>query len=142
MPALGVARVPSLDTTPAGRLFQAVSTLLQNLSFRRPLLIVVEDLHWADTSTRELLALLARQQPGDIVLLLTLRTDESPAPEGLARYVAKLVRRSDHRVSLQPLSRDQQAPRSATSSACRRADGCSTTSMPAPRATRSSPRSC
>ncbi len=109
VPALGVHEMPSLDNNRAGRLFQAVSTLLQNLSFRRPLLIVVEDLHWADTSTRELLALLARQQPGDIVLLLTLRTDESPAPEGLARYVAELVRRGDHRVSLQPLSREQQA---------------------------------
>ena len=31
-------------------------------------------------STRELLALLARQQQGDVVLLLTLRTDEAPVP--------------------------------------------------------------
>ena len=66
-------------------------------------------MHWADTSTRELLALLARQQQGDVVLLLTLRTDESPAPAGLSRYLAELVRRGDHRVALQPLSREQQA---------------------------------
>ena len=109
VPALGDQEVPALDSNRSGRLFQAISTLLQNLSFRRPLLIVIEDLHWADTSTRELLALIARQQPGDVVLLLTLRTDESPAPAGVARYVAELVRRSDHRVSLQPLSREQQA---------------------------------
>ena len=75
----------------------------------RPLVVVVEDVHWADTSTRELLALLARQQQGDVVLLLTLRTDESPAPAGLTRYLAELVRRGDHRVALQPLSREQQA---------------------------------
>ena len=109
VPALGDQEVPALDSNRSSRLFQAISTLLQNVSFRRPLLIVIEDLHWADTSTRELLALIARQQPGDVVLLLTLRTDESPAPAGLARYVAELVRRSDHRVSLQPLSREQQA---------------------------------
>ena len=72
-------------------------------------MVVVEDVHWADTSTRELLALLARQQQGDVVLLLTLRTDESPAPAGLTRYLAELVRRGDHRVALQPLSREQQA---------------------------------
>ena len=70
---------------------------------------MVEDVHWADTSTRELLALLTRQQQGDVVLLLTLRTDESPTPAGLTRYLAELVRRGDHRVALQPLSREQQA---------------------------------
>ncbi len=108
-PALGVGDVPPLDSARPSRLFQAVSTLLQNLSFRRPLVVVIEDVHWADTSTRELLALLTRQQQGDVVLLLTLRTDESPAPVGLTRYLAELVRRGDHRVALQPLSREQQA---------------------------------
>ena len=109
VPALGAQEVSEVDSSRASRLFQAFSTLLQNLSFRRPLLVVVEDVHWADTSTRELLALIARQQQGDVVLLLTLRTDESPAPAGLSRYLAELVRRSDHRVTLQPLSREQQA---------------------------------
>ena len=109
VPALGVADVLAVDSARSPRLFQAVSALLQNLSFRRPLVIVVEDVHWADTSTRELLALLARQQPGDVVLLLTLRTDESPAPAGLTRYLAELVRSGDRRVSLRPLSREQQA---------------------------------
>jgi DNA-binding CsgD family transcriptional regulator/tetratricopeptide (TPR) repeat protein len=108
--------VPALldeDATPAvmgaGRLFQAFSALLQNLSLRRPLLLVIEDVHWADTSTRELLAALARQQQGPILLVLTLRSDESPAPPGLARYVAELVRRGDARIPLAPLSRDEQA---------------------------------
>ena len=108
-PALGVPAAAGHDSTRAPRLFQAVSSLLQNLSLTRPLVVVVEDVHWADTSTRELLALLARQQQGDIVLLLTLRTDESPAPPGLSRYLAELVRRGDHRVMLRPLSREQQA---------------------------------
>ena len=109
VPALGVGEQPVLDSARSPRLFQAVSALLQNLSFRRPLVVVIEDVHWADTSTRELLALLTRQQQGDVVLLLTLRTDESPAPAGLTRYLAELVRRGDHRVALQPLSREQQA---------------------------------
>jgi ATP/maltotriose-dependent transcriptional regulator MalT len=109
VPALGVDDVHTLDGARSARLFQGVSSLLQNLSFRRPLLVVVEDVHWADTSTRELLALLARQQSGDVVLLLTLRSDESPMPSGLGRYLAELVRRGERRVVLQPLSRDQQA---------------------------------
>jgi DNA-binding NarL/FixJ family response regulator len=109
VPALGVPEGSEPDTTRSPRLFQAVSSLLQNLSFQHPLVLVVEDVHWADTSTRELLALLARQQQGDIVLLLTLRTDESPPPAGLSRYLAELVRRGEHRIRLQPLSREQQA---------------------------------
>jgi ATP/maltotriose-dependent transcriptional regulator MalT len=109
VPAIGMDDAAGTDASRSPLMFQAISTLLQNLSFRRPLLLVVEDVQWADPSTRELLALLARQQQGDVVLLLTLRTDESPTPEGLARYLAELVRRSDHRIALQPLSRDQQA---------------------------------
>jgi ATP/maltotriose-dependent transcriptional regulator MalT len=109
VPALAVDDLPALDSGRSPRLFQAFTALLQHLSFRRPLLVVVEDVHWADTSTRELLALVARQQVGDIALLLTVRTDESPMPPGLPRYLAELVRRGERRVTLQPLSRDQQA---------------------------------
>jgi DNA-binding NarL/FixJ family response regulator len=108
-PALGVPDTAGSDGVRAPRLFHALSTLLQNLSFKHPLVLVVEDVHWADTSTRELLAMLARQQQGDIVLLLTLRTDESPTPAGLSRYLAELVRRGERRITLRPLSREQQA---------------------------------
>jgi DNA-binding CsgD family transcriptional regulator len=109
VPALGVADVAAVDGARSARLIQGVSALLQNLSFRRPLVLVIEDVHWADTSTRELLALLTRQQSGDVVLLLTLRSDESPMAAGLVRYLAELVRRGERRVVLQPLTRDQQA---------------------------------
>ncbi len=100
---------PAPLTHGSSRLLQALSTLLQRRSAVRPLVLVVEDVHWSDTSTRELLAALARQQPGAILLLLTLRSDESPAPTGLARYVAELARSGEQRVRLDPLTRDQQA---------------------------------
>jgi DNA-binding CsgD family transcriptional regulator/tetratricopeptide (TPR) repeat protein len=100
---------PTSGSLGASRLFQALSELLQQLSFRRPVVLVVEDVHWADVSTRELLALLARQQHGAVLLLLTLRTDESTAPPGLARYLAELARRGDQHVRLAPLTRDEQA---------------------------------
>ena len=106
---LGPDEAATPGSASASRLFQALSTLLQQLSFRRPLVLVIEDVHWADTSTRELLALLARQQRGAVVLLLTLRSDESPVPPGLTRYVAELARRGEQRVHLGPLTRDEQA---------------------------------
>ncbi len=98
---------PTPDGT--GRLFAALSSLLTNLSFRRPLLLVVEDVHWADTSTRELLAVLGRQQRGSVLLLLTVRSDETPVPSGLGRYVAELARGGAARISLSPLTRSEQA---------------------------------
>jgi ATP/maltotriose-dependent transcriptional regulator MalT len=93
----------------SSRLFQALCAVLDGLSQRRPFVLVVEDLHWADRSTREMLALLAHQLRGGVLLLLTLRTDESPREPGMARFVAELGRRSDRHIVLQPLTREQQA---------------------------------
>jgi predicted ATPase len=76
---------------------------------RRPLVLVLEDMHWADRSTRELIALLARQQHGDIVIAMSVRTDESQVPPGLAGYLADSVRYTDHRLVIDPLSREEQA---------------------------------
>ncbi len=56
-------------------------------------LVVVEDLHWADPSTRELLALLVEQLRGRVLLVLTVRTDEVLGDAGMGRFVAELTRR-------------------------------------------------
>lgn len=59
------------------RLFERVLTLLSDLSARAPLLLVLEDIHWADESSRMLLAFLAvrmRDQP--ILVVATLRAEE------------------------------------------------------------------
>ena len=79
--------------TGSSRLFQALSDACSSgLSSRRPLVLVVEDVHWADTSTRELLALLARQQPGDVLLLLTAAHRRvAGADRAWPGYVAELV---------------------------------------------------
>ncbi len=109
-PALSGELAP-LDSgaSSSTRLYQALASLFRALADRRPLVLVLEDMHWADRSTRELVALLARQQHADIVLVVSVRTDESPVPPGLAGYLAELVRRTDHRVVIQPLTREEQA---------------------------------
>jgi class 3 adenylate cyclase/tetratricopeptide (TPR) repeat protein len=59
------------------RLFVRVSGLLAGLAARAPLVVVLEDLHWADESSRELLTFLAirlREEP--VILLGTLRDED------------------------------------------------------------------
>ena len=48
------------DSSAQGRLFEHVLLLLERLATRTPLLVVAEDVHWADRSTLELLGFLAR----------------------------------------------------------------------------------
>src|SRR4051812_3431512 len=62
MPALGGgAPVPAgRDPGAQGRLFEATLMLLRELGDDAPVLLVLEDIHWADSSTRALLAYLAR----------------------------------------------------------------------------------
>jgi predicted ATPase len=59
---------------PAGqaaqaRLFELLLRLLARLSERTPVALVVEDLHWADRSTRDLLAFLVRNLRRERILL-------------------------------------------------------------------------
>jgi class 3 adenylate cyclase len=59
------------------RLYEALLTLLQFAAEQRGLLLILEDLHWADASTRELLDYLARRVRRSRILILgTYRSDE------------------------------------------------------------------
>ncbi len=74
------------------RLFVRVLDLLTGLATRSPVVLVLEDLHWADDSSRELLAFLAvrlRDQP--VMLVGTLREEELPGRVG--QWLAELERR-------------------------------------------------
>ncbi|MER7842405.1 AAA family ATPase [Kitasatospora sp. NPDC096077] len=55
---------------------QAVRSLLTAIG---PVVLVIEDLHWADEATRELLLLLARDVPEQLGLVLTHRAEDLPA---------------------------------------------------------------
>jgi len=76
-PQLGDAAPPQPDQTGKLRLFEAVVAILGDAARENGLLLVVEDIHWADPSTRELLDYLTRRLRAERVLLLaTLRSDE------------------------------------------------------------------
>src|SRR5262249_29763627 len=61
----------------------ALLTILLRIAAQQPVLFVMEDLHWVDPSTLELLSLLVDQGPtARILVLLTCRPDFSPAWTG------------------------------------------------------------
>ena len=66
------------------RAHRAVRALLDLLALRRPLVLVVDDLHWADEATLELLASLVRRPPRGAVLLGLAHRGSPPEPLGPA----------------------------------------------------------
>jgi DNA-binding CsgD family transcriptional regulator len=63
-----------------GRLFELFLRLLDRLGQAAPVVLVVEDLHWADRSTLDLLAFLVRNIVDErLVLVATYRGDEQPS---------------------------------------------------------------
>ncbi|MGV9271069.1 ATP-binding protein [Kitasatospora sp. NPDC003701] len=69
---------PEVSASGAGR-FRVVSGVRTLLEAVAPAVLVVEDVHWADEATRELLLLLARDMPRDVALVLTYRAEDLPA---------------------------------------------------------------
>jgi class 3 adenylate cyclase len=73
----GDATVPGDRGESKLRLFEAVISLLQVVAGERGLLLVIDDLHWADPSTRELLDYMTRRiKSGNILVLATARSEE------------------------------------------------------------------
>ena len=61
-------------------LFEGVLRILERLADARPLLLIVDDLHWAEPSTLMMLRHVARDSdPADLMLLATYRDAEIPA---------------------------------------------------------------
>jgi DNA-binding CsgD family transcriptional regulator/tetratricopeptide (TPR) repeat protein len=80
------------DQIAQARLFELLLGLFGRLSEQGPLMLVVEDLHWADRSTRELLAFLIRNLRLErLLLVMTYRNDE-PGQQRLGPYLAELDR--------------------------------------------------
>jgi len=101
----------SSDTPAQGRLFEAVLGLLDRLGEDAPVVLALEDLHWADPSTRAFVAFLARSLCRERVLVvLTYRLDELHRRHPLRPLLAEIERDPNvHRVTLEPLSRDELA---------------------------------
>lgn len=99
-----------------GQLFELVLGLIGRLAAAAPLVLVLEDLHWADRSTRDLLAFLIRNLSSERVLLIgTYRADELCRGHPMRGFIAELDRtRRVDRLTVPPLTRDEIAGLIAT----------------------------
>ncbi|HYY79659.1 MAG TPA: AAA family ATPase, partial [Actinomycetes bacterium] len=105
---------------PAGRtgdgldqlqLLDAVRAVLVGLAERSPVALVLEDLHWADRATRDLVAFLARTlRSGRVTLAVSYRSDELHRRHPLRPLLAELVRLpAVERLELVPFTRAELA---------------------------------
>ncbi|MGW7056099.1 ATP-binding protein [Streptomyces sp. NPDC054887] len=105
-------------TTPALLpLLAAVRALLEAAS---PVVLVVEDLHWSDEASQELLLLLTRNMPAGAGLVISYREEDLPVPgpvlgsaytrssgvNGLELHVKPLDQAAVHTISAHVLGRD------------------------------------
>jgi DNA-binding CsgD family transcriptional regulator/tetratricopeptide (TPR) repeat protein len=87
------SRGDALDPSAQLRVFEALLELLDVLSELQPLALVLEDMHWADRSTRTFVAFLARSLRRErVLLLLTFRTDELHRRHALRPLLSELER--------------------------------------------------
>jgi predicted ATPase len=91
----------SLDVSPEQqkqKTLHALSTILLTIAAQQPVLFVMEDLHWADPTTLELLSLLVDQGPTTRILaLLTFRPDFRPPWTGRAHLTQVTLNRLPRR---------------------------------------------
>jgi DNA-binding CsgD family transcriptional regulator len=99
------------DASAQGRMFEALLWLLDRLGDDAPVVLAIEDLHWADRATRAFFAFLGRNLGSERVLVVaTYRADELHRRHPLRPLLAELERVSGSaRVELSPLTREELA---------------------------------
>jgi DNA-binding CsgD family transcriptional regulator/tetratricopeptide (TPR) repeat protein len=120
-----VARLDDLDTRPCARRmrvlldpetprspepFRVLEDLRQTVleaADAGPLMLVLEDLHWAGRSTLDFVAALARRGRGRLLFVLTVRNDDLHHRHPARKKLAEIGRTPGaRRVDLEPLHRD------------------------------------
>jgi predicted ATPase len=109
LPALARLVERPVGTLPAERYraHQAVRALLDALSRQRPVVLTLDDLHWADGASVELGSYLLRRPPrGRVLTVMGFRTAQLDKPSGSV-LEASTTGPPVLRLDLQPLSEDE-----------------------------------
>ena len=85
LPALGEPQAGGgpPDQAAQARLFELLLGMLDRLSQQMPVTLVVEDLHWADRSTRDLMTFLARNLRRERLLVVVSYRNDEPGTDWL-----------------------------------------------------------
>ncbi|MCX4829504.1 AAA family ATPase [Streptomyces sp. NBC_01016] len=99
------------DESATARLFELTGRLLEHVSAEHTVVVILEDLHWADASTRHLLSYLFRTlRSGRLAVIASYRADDVHRRHPLRPLLAELDRlRTVTRIELGRLSRDEVA---------------------------------
>jgi DNA-binding CsgD family transcriptional regulator len=93
------------------RLFAGVAELLDGVARRSPLVLLVEDVHWADGATLDFLTYVVRAGRGSTMsVVVTCRSDEVPLDAAVADWLTHVRRDAEvEEIRLGPLSRSEVA---------------------------------
>jgi DNA-binding SARP family transcriptional activator len=83
-------------------LFQAATKFIQSIAMQQPVVLIIDDLHWAEPATLLLLRHVARAAIEGLLVVATARTMEPSAPDAFAEALAELAR--EHRLDTLVLS--------------------------------------
>jgi DNA-binding CsgD family transcriptional regulator/tetratricopeptide (TPR) repeat protein len=102
-------RAPAAEGTSAndrGRRLSAIARAFNAASRKRPIVVALEDVHWADDATLDLIEYIASDdRPASILLLVTFRDDAPNMTPRLTAMLANLSRRECSRIELRGLGR-------------------------------------
>ncbi|MFG1621233.1 AAA family ATPase [Kribbella sp. NPDC049227] len=106
---IGAQPVPQEGQLDRAALFDAVLGALTALSTSEPLLVIIEDAHWADDSTRDLIGfLITRLTSQRLALVVSYRSDDLHRRHPLRRPIAEWARNPRvRRVNVAPLDADE-----------------------------------
>ena len=123
-------RYPALALTPQKRkekTLQALIAQAEGLALRHPVLMIFEDVHWSDPTTRELLDLLVERVPKvRLLVLITYRPEFSPAWVGRPDVTLMTLSRLPPPLRAEMISRmtgGKALPREITNQIVERTDG-------------------
>jgi ATP/maltotriose-dependent transcriptional regulator MalT len=113
LPGLDEAEAPTnqLDPSAQLRLFEALLELLDVLTERGPVALVLEDMHWADRSTRTFVSFLARSLRKErLLVVVSYRSDELHRRHPLRPFLSEVARLDlVRRIDLPPFGRTEVA---------------------------------
>jgi DNA-binding CsgD family transcriptional regulator len=92
LPEFGEPDTEAATTEARTRLFDHVLLLFERLTEEMPVVLVIEDAHWAERSTRDLLSYLIRNLPPGLLVIVTYRSDELHRSHPLRPLLAELDR--------------------------------------------------